>query len=118
MRAALLVGLTALTVQVCGTPVPETASASRTSSPAASSSTGTITGSLNYPSEVLPAEAVYAMAVDGSAYFKVESVTYQTRFTITGVAPGDYFIYAVARSGSVQHLSSTGISYALSERNI
>jgi hypothetical protein len=106
MRRIVLGGLAVLLLVACGPTQPTgAASSSRVASgvraepasPAPLSRAGGISGSLGYPSEFLPGEAVYAIALDGKSYYKVESASYQSHYTMQGVEPGYYFVYAVSR---------------------
>lgn len=57
--------------------------------------TGSISGSLGYPSSGIPPLVVYAFAKDTYAtFFKVETKTNQQSFTIDSVKPGTYVVVA------------------------
>ena len=58
---------------------------------------GTISGALGYPSEFLPAQAVYAIATDGTRFYRVESVVGQQHYKMVSVPAGDYFVLTVTR---------------------
>jgi hypothetical protein len=124
MRAILLGGVAVALVAACaGSGSHPTSGASATpvasgvraqpGSPAPSGQAGAISGSLSYPSEFLPGQAVYALSVDGMSYYKVESVSYQGRYTIKGVPAGDYYVYSVARWGSPQQRFGAGYTKAI-----
>ena len=76
-----------------------TASYARTQpgSPPPGAMAGTISGALGYPSEFLPAQAVYAIATDGTRFYRVESVVGQQHYKMVGVPAGDYFVLTVTR---------------------
>ena len=63
-------------------------------SPAATAQAGVISGRLSFPSEFLPAQAIYAISAGGNSYYRVETVSYQARYRILGVRPGKYFVYS------------------------
>jgi len=66
-------------------------------SPAPAALAGSISGHLGYPSEFLPAQAVYAISTDGSRFYRVESVVGQQHYRMLGVPAGDYFVLTVTR---------------------
>ena len=109
----LVGGLVVVTALACASPPIGSASSARTASPTPAGAAGTISGRLNYPSEFLPGQGIYAMPVTGHAYHKVESVSYQGRYTIVGVPAGDYFVFAVARFGSAQDHFGAGYTKAV-----
>lgn len=56
---------------------------------------GSISGSLGYPSEVIPELEVYAFDIeDQTKYFSVKTSVSQQKFTIENIDPGSYFIVA------------------------
>jgi hypothetical protein len=55
--------------------------------------TGTIAGSLNYPSEGIPPLRIVAFRVDSDAWYAVE-VTQGDQFLIKDLPPGDYYVVA------------------------
>lgn len=67
-------------------------------SPVADGTAGSISGRLTYPSEFLPPLVTYAISTDGSRFYRVQSVTWQSHYTILGMAPGDYFVLTTAGS--------------------
>jgi hypothetical protein len=80
-------------------------------SPAPASQAAAISGHLGYPAEVLPAQVVYAISVDGSTYYRVETMWGQSPYSIVGVPAGDYFVYTSARplragSSGAQHFGA------------
>ena len=57
--------------------------------------TGTIAGTLGYPSQGIPPLEVFAInASDNSVYFKTVTAVNQQTFTIDGIAPGVYVVVA------------------------
>ncbi len=59
------------------------------------SATGSITGRLNYPSDVLPALDVYAIrADDPRQFYYLRSADGQASYTFSGIAPGAYHVLA------------------------
>jgi hypothetical protein len=62
--------------------------------------TGAIAGSLNFPSDILESQLVYAINVKGLAAggAAVETVDGQGRYLIRNLAPGTYHVFSVARS--------------------
>jgi hypothetical protein len=58
---------------------------------------GVITGTLGYPSEVIPALRIYAIDPAAPGRYRVLHTTQnQKTYQIAGVAPGTYFVYASA----------------------
>lgn len=57
---------------------------------------GSISGTLSYPSEVVPALDVYAFNIDdpNATFYTVSTDANQTTFTIRDVAPGTYHVVA------------------------
>jgi beta propeller repeat protein len=56
---------------------------------------GTITGTLNFPSEGIPPLSIYAIPVNGTGKpFAVKTWTNQLEYTMEGVVPGTYYIAA------------------------
>jgi hypothetical protein len=99
--AVLAVGLAA-----CGSNTSSTGSNSSAASyartqpgsPAPHGQAGSISGHIGYPSEFLPAQAIYAISTDESQFYRVESVVGQQHYKMLGVPAGDYFVLAVARA--------------------
>jgi hypothetical protein len=58
------------------------------------SGTGSIEGSIGYPSEEIPAMHIYAIALDGGAARKVETRRAQASFSIPNLPAGRYHIIA------------------------
>jgi hypothetical protein len=91
------------------TPVPSSATTTAASS-ATPSPTGAVTGNLGYPSDFIPPLTVYAISVaDQRVFFSVDTPRYgadpsvpptaappgpRPSYTITGVAPGTYYVLA------------------------
>ncbi|SRR6266508_1091011 len=117
MRLLVLGGLVVVILAACGDGSHPTGAASgvraQPGSPAPAEQAGAISGQLGYPSEFLPGQAVYALSVDGRTYYKVESVSFQGRYTMQGVPTGDYFVYAVARWGNSQQRFGAGYTKAI-----
>ena len=63
-------------------------------SPARSQSTGSIEGSIGFPSEEVPAMHVYAVPADGSPAHRIETEAGQLRFEIPGLPVGSYHVIA------------------------
>jgi hypothetical protein len=61
---------------------------------ARSQATGSIEGSIGFPSEEVPAMHVYAIPVDGSPAHRVETQAGQLRFEIPGLPAGSYHVIA------------------------
>lgn len=61
------------------------------------SQAGAIHGGVSFPADVLGEQAVYAITVDGRFYYRTETVRFQPTYTIEGVAPGDYLVFAQSR---------------------
>src|SRR5947209_3216180 len=83
----------------CAGPGASTGSPSPTPASSASSSTGTpgsIAGKLSFPSEFIPPMTVFAIrqAGQGAAFYTVGTVKNQGAYSIRGVAPGTYHLYA------------------------
>lgn len=77
-----------LTLQAMVTDTPQP-----TDEPAAEQ-TGTIRGSLGYPSSFIPPLRVVAFNLDSGAYFDVDTELNQTEYEITGLPPGRYHVLA------------------------
>jgi hypothetical protein len=100
------------TVALIASPTPTAASASPTAPPPTTASAGVITGGLGYPSNFIPPLTVYAVSVaDQRVFFSVDTPRYggdpnpsapsatiapgtRPTYTITGVAPGTYYVFA------------------------
>ncbi len=57
-------------------------------------SLGAITGTLGYPSDHVPAMRVYAIATDGNRHYTTRTRANQSRFTISNMLPGKYYVVA------------------------
>lgn len=53
---------------------------------------GGIAGHVSYPAGSLPAETVYALAVDSTRYYTVQTAAGQRAYAMVGVAPGAYYV--------------------------
>lgn len=58
-----------------------------------SPSSGEIAGNVSYPAGSLHAQTVYAIAIDGSRFYTLETVFGQSAYTLLGVPSGDYFVF-------------------------
>jgi hypothetical protein len=77
------------------------------STPPPPASNGSIEGVVGYPADLLLAQAVYAVATDGSRYYYVETIGFGRPFSrddpergayrLLGVAPGEYFVLTAVR---------------------
>jgi hypothetical protein len=72
------------TVTVTPTPVP-----------------GSVSGTLSYPSEFIPAMRVVAFSVGGFNYRYVDTMQNQGTYQITGLPPGKYHVVAYVIDGSL-----------------
>ena len=129
LAVALIVGLGLRdrTVQVAATPspiaatstpipatsAPATPSPVATASPVPTAQPGAITGTFGYPSDFIPAVTVYAISTtDPRVWYSVNFPGYgnpprptlppgqtQPTYTITGVAPGTYWVVAYRNDG-------------------
>lgn len=68
--------------------------------PAPSAGTGSITGSLSYPSEFIPPLRVFAFQADTQNYFYVDTVENQPTYRIDGLPAGYYTVVAYVLSGN------------------
>jgi hypothetical protein len=68
--------------------------------PAPSAGTGSITGSLSYPSEFIPPLRVFAFQVGSENYFYVDTVENQTAYRIDNLPAGYYQVVAYILSGN------------------
>jgi hypothetical protein len=68
--------------------------------PAPSAGTGSITGSLSYPSEFIPPLRVFAFQVGSENYFYVDTVENQSTYQIDDLPAGYYNVVAYILSGN------------------
>jgi hypothetical protein len=68
--------------------------------PAPSEGTGSITGSLSYPSDFIPPLRVFAFQVGSENYFYVDTVENQTTYQIDDLPAGYYQVVAYILSGN------------------
>ena len=68
--------------------------------PAPSEGTGSVTGSLSYPSEFIPPLRVFAFQVGSENYFYVDTVENQTTYQINDLPAGYYQVVAYILSGN------------------
>lgn len=66
-----------------GTPVPV---------PTAQAGKGVITGRLRFPSEIIPAQEICALEVNGSRHYCVSTEQNQPNYVLAGVDPGTYYL--------------------------
>jgi len=80
-------------------PLSTAASYARTKpgSPPPDGMAGSISGHVGYPSEFLPAEAVYAISTDGNGFYVVETMVGQQHYRLLGLPAGDYFVLVATR---------------------
>jgi hypothetical protein len=97
--AAILIGTAAACTPSTAPPASGSSAASgaRAATPDPGSQNGTITGPLQFPSEGIPPLAVYAISTDDKTFYVVETVQNQQHYTMLGVPPGDYYVYATTR---------------------
>jgi hypothetical protein len=62
-------------------------------------STGTITGTLMYPSSGIPALRIVAFEVGGTSYYYIDTSMGQSIYTIDGLPAGPYHVVAYVRPG-------------------
>jgi hypothetical protein len=96
----------ALFSAACGSSPTASVSPARTANPSQSPE-ASIEGTVGYPGDVLLAQAVYAITVDSSRFYEVETITLGRRFSMSdptrgayklkGIAPGDYFVLTAIR---------------------
>jgi hypothetical protein len=67
--------------------------------PAPSGGTGSITGSLSYPSEFIPPLRVFAFQVDSENYYYVDTLENQSTYLIDNLPAGYYQIVAYIQNG-------------------
>jgi hypothetical protein len=94
--AVLATALVALLISACGGPSVATQSASPSPSPSKTPA-GSIAGRLGYPSNIIPPMTIYAipLAATGSDVHTVRAVKNQGNYTIKGVEPGSYELFAI-----------------------
>jgi hypothetical protein len=88
----------ALLLTACATPSAPAAPTTPSATPA---QVGSIAGTLAYPSEGIPPMVIYAIPVDPgrSRFFTVRTINNQGTYSIRGVEPGTYHVFAVPTSG-------------------
>jgi len=69
--------------------------------PAPEQGTGSITGSLSYPSEYIPPLRVFAFQVDSENYFYVDTAENQSTYQISNLPTGYYQIVAYIQNGNL-----------------
>jgi hypothetical protein len=96
---ALVIGLSAAcgpSSQPTGSSSPA-ASGARAATPQPGVQTGSIEGNIGFPADGIPPLAVYAIATDASRYYTAEVIQNQTHYSMHGLRPGDYDVYATTR---------------------
>src|ERR1700694_664270 len=98
LLAAVVIGLTA----ACSPSTPTAssspaASGARAATPQPGAQTGSIGGLIQFPSDFIPPLAIYAIATDASRYYTTEIIQNQTHYSMRGLRPGDYNVYATTR---------------------
>jgi hypothetical protein len=78
--------------------------------PAPSGSTGSITGSLSYPSEFIPAMIVVAFQRDSDSYWYVETAENQSSYRIDNLPDGYYRVVAYAMNGALAGGYTQGVA--------
>src|ERR1700694_3180057 len=72
-------------------------SGARAATPQPGAQTGSIGGLIQFPSDFIPPLAIYAIATDASRYYTTEIIQNQTHYSMRGLRPGDYNVYATTR---------------------
>lgn len=90
-----------------GEGVPAAASAARTVEASPDPSGGTIAGAIDYPADVLPPVAIYAIATDGRRYYWMDRASFGPStgpqdsdwkaYELMWLAPGDYYVFVLQR---------------------
>ena len=75
---------------------------------AAQGQRGSISGTIGFPSEEIPALRVYAIAVDGKTHHATATGRKQSRFVIKEVPPGQYYVVAYPASHRETPLEAGG----------
>jgi hypothetical protein len=93
------------------TPVPTTAPTpawpprlNHPYTPTGDDATGRIRGRLFFPSEYIPPLAIYAVATDGSTFYRVDTESVppgEPEYEIAEVGPGTYHVYGYPVAGDV-----------------
>lgn len=90
--------------------------------PAPSAETGSITGTLSYPSEYIPPLRVFAFEVGSHNYFYVDTVENQTTYRIEGLPVGYYQVVAYTMdgrlSGGYSQAVPCGLNVACTDRSL
>lgn len=69
---------------------------------------GSITGSVSFPSEGIPAFQIYAIPTQGGMHFYTATKEDQGNYTINGIAPGSYYVVAYTNNpGGLEKLPYT-----------
>lgn len=95
-------------------PAPTTAPPPPAGDAPAPVTTGAISGRLAYPSEFIPELLVYAIRVDDpSQFYQLTTALNQVEFTMAGLAPGDYHVFAYLASQPEATLGGAYTEYSL-----
>jgi hypothetical protein len=96
----MVAALTALLAAACAGPAASTGSPASTPSHSTETA-GTIAGQLGYPAEGIPPMTIYAIrqAGTGADFYTVRTIKNQSGYSIKGVAPGTYQLYAIPTAG-------------------
>ena len=93
----------AIATATAATPTATATPSATPTAPRTAVASGVLTGSLGYPSEFIPPLTVYAISVaDQRVFFSVDTPRYplatntppRPSYTMTGVAPGTYYVLA------------------------
>ena len=82
--------------------------------PTSSEGTGSITGSLSYPSEFIPPLRVFAFQVGTQSYFYVDTLKDQSTYQIDNLPPGNYQVVAYILGGTLAAGYSQAVPCGLS----
>ena len=87
-----------LLLTACSRPNAPSATNTPTATPVQA---GSITGTVSYPAEGIPPMTIYAIPVDtgGSRFHTVRTISNQGTYSIQGVEPGNYHLFAVPSGG-------------------
>ena len=90
--------------------------------PASTEGTGSISGSLSYPSEYIPAQRVFAFQVGSENYFYVDTAENQTTYKIDNLPTGYYTVVAYRMDGRLAggytHAVPCGLSVDCTDQSL
>ncbi len=101
LQAIVLQTFAAMTVQAVLTPPAATPTLPPLPTDTPVPATGSISGTLSYPSQFIPPLRIVAFRVDGSGYRYVDTLENQTTYQISGLTPGTYHVVAYTRDGAL-----------------